>query len=106
DKESWTYGRFEVRVKLPRGQGLWPSFWLLGANYSSVGWPACGELDIMENVGREPNIVLGAMHGPGYSGSGYIGRLYTLPSGAFADDFHTFALEWTPNQVKWFVDGL
>ena len=105
-KWSWTYGRIEARIKIPRGQGVWPAFWMLGANISTVGWPACGEVDIMENIGREPAIVHGTVHGPGYSGGNGIGGPYSLPGGAaFADDFHLYAVEWTTNQIKWFVDG-
>jgi beta-glucanase (GH16 family) len=103
---SWTYGRIEARMKIPRGQGIWPAFWTLGTNISSVGWPGCGEIDIMENIGREPTQVHGTVHGPGYSGGNGIGAANSLPGGAaFADDFHVYALEWTTNQLKWFVDG-
>jgi beta-glucanase (GH16 family) len=105
-KWSWTYGRIEARIKIPRGQGIWPAFWTLGTNNASAGWPACGEIDIMENIGREPKIVHGTIHGPGYSGGSGIGAGYSLPSSAdFAADFHRYAVEWTTNQIKWFVDG-
>ena len=102
---SWTYGRFEARIRLPRGQGVWPAFWMLGADIGTVGWPKSGEIDIMENIGKEPSIVHGTMHGPGYSGANGIGRAFTLSSGAFADDFHVFAVEWRQNSVSWYVDG-
>ncbi|ANN15024.1 1,3-beta-glucanase [Amycolatopsis orientalis] len=98
-----TYGRFEARMKLPRGQGMWPAFWMLGADIGSVGWPNSGEIDIMENVGFEPNTVHGTLHGPGYSGAGGIGAAYNGPN--FSDDFHTYAVDWAPNQIKWYVDG-
>ncbi len=105
-KVSWTYGRIEARLKVPRGLGLWPAFWMLGTNFPSAGWPACGEIDIMENIGREPARVHGTVHGPGYSGNTGIGGAWSLPGGvAFADDFHVFAIEWTTNLIKWFVDG-
>jgi beta-glucanase (GH16 family) len=105
-KWSWTYGRMEARIKIPRGKGLWPAFWMLGANIDSVNWPTCGEIDIMENIGSEPGTVHGTLHGPGYSGSQGIGGPYTLPAGAaVADDFHIFAVEWQTNLVQWFVDG-
>ena len=105
-KWSWTYGRIEARIKIPRGQGIWPACWMLGANIDSVGWPTCGEIDIMENIGREPTLVHGTIHGPGYSGGNGIGGAYSLPGNAiFADDFHLYAVEWTTNQIKWFVDG-
>jgi len=99
------YGRFEARIKLPRGQGIWPAFWMLGNNIGSVGWPASGEIDVMENIGREPATNHGSAHGPGYSGGGSLTGTYTLPSGAFADDFHTFTVDWAPNSLTWYVDG-
>lgn len=99
------YGRFEARIRIPRGQGLWPAFWMLGENIDAVGWPQSGEIDIMENIGREPHVVHGTMHGPGYSGAGGIGGPDTLASAAYADDFHTYAVEWTPGLIRWFVDG-
>ncbi|MEU8577603.1 ricin-type beta-trefoil lectin domain protein [Streptomyces asoensis] len=101
-----TYGRVEARMKIPRGQGMWPAFWMLGNDIGQVGWPASGEIDVMENVGFEPPTVHGTLHGPGYSGSGGIGAGYTLPGGqAFADAFHTFAVDWSPNAITWSVDG-
>jgi beta-glucanase (GH16 family) len=99
------YGRFEARIKIPRGQGLWPAFWMLGDDIDSIGWPGSGEIDIMENIGREPAIAHGTLHGPGYSGASGIGRADTLSHGAYADDFHVFAVSWRPNEIRWFVDG-
>ncbi|MFJ8573741.1 family 16 glycosylhydrolase [[Kitasatospora] papulosa] len=100
------YGRYEARIKIPRGQGIWPAFWMLGDDLGSVGWPNSGEIDIMENVGHEPGTVHGTIHGPGYSGGGGITASHTLPNGkAFADDFHTFAVDWSPNAITWSVDG-
>ncbi|MFF5565660.1 family 16 glycosylhydrolase [Streptomyces sp. NPDC012623] len=105
-KFTSTYGRVEARMKVPRGQGMWPAFWMLGDNLGSVGWPNSGEIDIMENVGFEPGTVHGTLHGPGYSGEGGIGAGYTLPGGqAFADAFHTFAIDWAPDSITWSVDG-
>ncbi|MFJ6728902.1 MULTISPECIES: RICIN domain-containing protein [unclassified Streptomyces] len=105
-KFTTTYGRVEARMKIPRGQGMWPAFWMLGSDIGQVGWPNSGEIDIMENVGFEPNTVHGTLHGPGYSGSGGIGAGYSLPGGqAFADAFHTFAVDWSPNRITWSVDG-
>ena len=105
-KFEQAYGRFEARLKLPYGQGIWPAFWMLGADIDAVSWPTCGEIDIMENIGREPSIVHGTLHGPGYSGAAGIGAPYTLTTGQrFADDFHTFAVEWEPDVVRWYVDG-
>lgn len=99
---SFTYGLIEARIKLPAGQGLWPAFWLLGSNYTKVGWPACGEIDIMENLGREPNIIHSSIHGPGYFDDT---STYTLPHGKFSDSFHTFALEWTSQYLRYIIDG-
>ena len=105
-KWSWTYGRIEARIKVPRGQGIWPAFWMMGANVDSAGWPSCGEIDIMENIGREPGTVHGTIHGPGYSGPGGIGGPFVLQGGAsFADDFHLFAIQWETNRIRWFVDN-
>jgi beta-glucanase (GH16 family) len=98
------YGRIEARIKLPSGRGLWPAFWTLGENIGSVGWPSCGELDIMENIGSEPSINHGSAHGPGYSGGNPLTATYALPQGRFSDGFHVFAIEWQPNQVRWYVD--
>ncbi|MFJ1598643.1 lectin [Streptomyces sp. NPDC088261] len=104
NKFSAQYGRVESRIKIPRGQGIWPAFWMLGNG--GGGWPAQGEIDIMENVGFEPSTVHGTLHGPGYSGSEGIGAGYTLPGGQqFADAFHTFAIDWAPNSITWSVDG-
>jgi beta-glucanase (GH16 family) len=100
------YGHFETRMKLPRGQGMWPAFWMLGDNIGSVGWPNSGEIDVMENVGFEPSTVHGTLHGPGYSGSGGLGAAYTLPGGQhFYDDFHVFAVDWSQGSVTFSVDG-
>lgn len=100
------YGRFEARIKIPVGQGLWPAFWMLGKNIDKVGWPQCGEIDILENIGREPSTVHGTIHGPGYSGANGIGAAYNLANNqTFAADFHVYAIEWSENKISWFVDG-
>jgi beta-glucanase (GH16 family) len=99
------YGRFEARIRIPRGKGIWPAFWMLGNNIGTVGWPGCGEIDIMESIGKEPDKVHGTIHGPGYSGSEGLGGSYTLPSGKFADNFHIFAVEWEPSAIRFYVDG-
>ena len=101
-----TYGRYEARMRLPRGQGIWPAFWMLGGDIARVSWPGCGEIDIMENIGREPSRVHGTLHGPGYSGGSGIGAPFDLADGAaFADAFHVFAIEWEDEVVRWYVDG-
>jgi len=104
-KRQFTYGRIEARIRVPYGQGIWPAFWMLGNDIGTAGWPSCGEIDIMENIGREPNIVHGTVHGPGYSGAAGIGGPYTLPSGKFSDAYHVFAVEWENNVFRWYVDG-
>lgn len=101
------YGRMEARIKIPRGQGMWPAFWAMGNNFDQVGWPDCGEMDIMENIGREPFMVHGTLHGPGYSGDTPLTGAYTLPHGArVADGYHVFAAEWEPDTVRFYVDGV
>lgn len=105
NKFSQVFGRFEARIKIPHGQGIWPAFWLLGNNIDTVHWPNCGEIDIMENIGKEPSIVHGTFHGPGYSAESGITASYSLPGGQkFSDDFHTFAVEWEPNVMRFYVD--
>jgi len=103
---SQAYGRFEARIKIPRGQGLWPAFWMMGVNIESRGWPDDGEIDIMENIGREPTTVHGTFHGPGYSGAGGISMAFQSPDGKpFADAYHLYAIEWEPSEIRWSVDG-
>jgi len=104
DKFEFTYGRVEARIQIPRGQGIWPAFWMLGANFDEVGWPASGEIDILENVGFEPRTVHGTVHGPGYSGANGRGASYSLDVD-FADDFHIYAIDWDPDAIRWYVDG-
>jgi beta-glucanase (GH16 family) len=104
-KFSQAYGRFEARIKMPRGKGIWPAFWMLGDDIASVGWPKCGEIDIVENLGSEPSIAHGTIHGPGYSGDHGIGSPFTLPHGKrFSDKFHVFAVEWEPQEIRFYVD--
>jgi len=104
-KFSQTYGRFEARIKLPRGKGMWPAFWMLGDDITQIGWPKCGEIDIVENLGSEPSIAHGTIHGPGYSGDHGVSSAFTLPHGKrFADHFHVFAVEWEPQEIRFYVD--
>ena len=106
---NWQYGRIQALIKLPFGKGVWPAFWMLGENIGSVGWPTCGEVDIMENFGTFNNnasINNGTAHGPGYSGQFGIGKSYKLPLGEKVnDDYHVYAIEWSQDSVEWFVDG-
>jgi beta-glucanase (GH16 family) len=101
---SWTLGRVEARIKVPRGNGLWPAFWMLGTNFPTAGWPACGEIDIMEHIGRQPAKAYGTIHGPGYSGGSGIGGSTALTN-AVADEFHLFAVEWEAARIRWFLDN-
>ena len=106
-KFSQRYGRFEARIKITRSQAVWPAFWMLGESFPKKVWPECGEIDIMENIGREPSKVHGTLHGPGYSASDGLAGTYEHPDGgAFADDFHIYAVEWDPQGIRWFVDGV
>jgi beta-glucanase (GH16 family) len=100
------YGRFEARIKIPAGQGMWPAFWMMGNNYDTVGWPKCGEIDIMENVGGEPGTVHGSMHGPiATAPDSDLTAAFRLPRGKhFADDFHVYAIEWEPDTVRFYAD--
>lgn len=103
-RAEFAFGRVEARIKLPTGQGLWPAFWMLGTNLNEVGWPQSGEIDIMENIGSEPATIHGTIHGPGYSGGAGIGTGLDLPNGNYAEEFHIFAIEWQPNQIRWLMD--
>lgn len=109
--QSFQYGRIEARIKVPKGAGLWPAFWMLGSDFSrnpddpfDSNWPQVGEVDIMEHVGREPDLVMGTAHGPGYSGAGGLGR-WNRQEYDIADDFHTYAVEWDETGISWYYDG-
>jgi beta-glucanase (GH16 family) len=98
------YGRIETRLRVPAGTGLWPAVWALGANIDSVPWPGCGEIDVMEHVGREPHRVFGTIHGLGYAGpDGFSGAVEL--AGDLADDFHEFAVDWVDRRIEWSIDG-
>lgn len=106
DKVEVAYGRIEARIQIPYGQGVWPAFWMLGANLDRKGWPHNGEIDIMENIGSEPGIIHGTVHGPGYAGGDGVGGSKRLTgNGRYADDFHVFAIEWEEEEIRWYVDG-
>jgi len=94
-------GRVEASIKLAPGQGLWPAFWLLGQNIGTVGWPTCGELDIMENKGSQPTFTSSAVHGPGYSGNTPFQHIYA----PITADYHVYAVEWDNQSIRYFVDG-
>jgi uncharacterized protein (TIGR03437 family) len=105
---SWQYGWIEARIKLPFGKGIWPAFWMLGENIGSVGWPASGEIDILENFGTFNNnasVNNATANGPGYTGA--IGKAYTLPYGQnVADDYHVYAIAWSQDSIEWSLDGV
>ena len=101
---SQAYGRFEARIRIPAGQGLWPAFWMLGSDFPTAGWPGCGEVDIMENIGDQPGTLYGSIHGPGFTG-GSLSTATTLPSGALADDFHIYAVAWQAGEIDMYLDS-
>jgi beta-glucanase (GH16 family) len=101
------YGRIESRIKITAGQGMWPAFWMLGNDITTVGWPKCGEIDIMENIGKEPGANHGSLHGPSTTApTSDLTAIFNLPAGQnFADDFHLYAVEWEPGTVRFYVDS-
>lgn len=101
---SFGPGRFEADLQVPAGEGLWPAFWMLGADYDEVGWPACGEIDVMELRGEDPEVSLATVHGPGYSGASAYGDSYRLRDGSFADEVHTFAVDVDEEHLAFWVD--
>jgi beta-glucanase (GH16 family) len=106
-KFAQMYGRFEARLKIPHGQGIWPAFWMMGDNIDQVGWPHCGEIDIMENIGKEPGIMYGSLHGPEYCGGESFTAGYLLPERRkVSDDFHVFAIEWEPDVIRFYIDDI
>lgn len=103
-KLRFKYGRIETRIQFPSGTGTWPAFWLLGSNIDAKSWPLSGEIDVIELRGREPNLAIGTVHGPGYSGAeGKTGVKRTAVS--LADGFHVYAIDWAPNKITWYLDG-
>ena len=105
-KFEQAYGRFEARIRLPYGQGMWPAFWLLGGNIDEVKWPNCGEIDIMENRGQEPTLTHGTLHGPGYSAGQAITKAYDLVNDRLDTDFHVFGIEWGPEYINFYIDDV
>jgi len=108
DKKSFRYGRVDIRAMLPKGQGIWPALWMLGKNIGSVGWPKCGEIDIMEMIGgsgREKT-VHGTLHWDNNGSYASYGGSYSLQSGIFADKFHVFSIVWTSTTITWYMDDI
>lgn len=104
---EFKYGRIDIRAKLPIGQGIWPAFWLLGSNYPVVGWPQCGEFDIMEIVGQEPSTLHGTAHWDNDGKYATYGRYKKLPAGeTFADEYHVFSIIWNSQTIKWLLDDV
>jgi beta-glucanase (GH16 family) len=101
NKKDFMYGRMEARMRLPVTQGMWPAFWMLGSNFNTVWWPACGELDIMEGKGRLPNFTSGNYHFTGFD----VYNPYTLPTGNVHDNFHIYAAEWSTDSIRWYCDS-
>lgn len=107
NKQSFTFGRIDIRATLPEGQGIWPALWMLGSNFQDIGWPACGEIDIMELVGHQPSTTHGTAHwgpqGQGFSNNN--GNGYNLSAGSkFSDEFHVFSIIWEPGKIEWYVN--
>ena len=109
-KASYTYGLFEANMEIPAGTGLWPAFWMLGANINTVGWPECGEIDAMETIDQDPFTVYGTIHGPdGNSSTDYPGDglgVSDTTSTNLSSGFHTYSVQWSPNSVTWYLDGV
>ncbi len=114
NKVEQQYGRFEGRIQMPGGRGIWPAFWMLGNNIetspdddpTTIQWPFVGEIDITELRGQEPSITNGSLHGPGYSGGGAITSSYVLEDDRFDADFHIYAVEWTPDYIDFYLDDI
>ncbi len=102
-KLEYQYGRFEVRAKLPTGQGVWPAFWMLGSNISEVGWPLCGEIDVLEYVGKSPEEIFTSLHTKASHGETI--NTKTIRFTNIEEGFHTYAADWTQDQIEFFVDG-
>jgi beta-glucanase (GH16 family) len=108
DKKSFKYGRVDIRAAMPKGQGIWPALWMLGSNFSTVGWPKCGEIDIMEMIGGagKDNTVHGTVHWDNNGSYAGYGKSYTLSSGILADKWHVFSIIWNENSITWYIDDI
>jgi len=103
DRVAFSYGLVQARIRLPSGRGIWPAFWMLGQDIDEVGWPDCGEIDVMENFGKDPSVVHGTVHGPGYAGADGVTASYDAGR-RLADDFHLYSVHWEPDRIRWFLD--
>jgi len=107
DKQNFRFGRIDIRAQLPKGQGIWPALWMLGKNIDQVGWPACGEIDIMELVGHEPKVTHGTAHfGPPSPNNRFIGSSFNAKGPDFSETYHVFTLVWNPGSIYWYVDDV
>lgn len=103
DRVAFSYGLVQARIRLPEGRGMWPAFWMLGQDIDQVGWPQCGEIDVMENFGKDPTTVRGTVHGPGYAGADGITAAHDAGV-RLADDFHLYSVHWQPERIRWYLD--
>ena len=104
DRVAFTYGLVQARIRLPQGRGIWPAFWMLGQDIDEVGWPGCGEIDVMEHFGRDPGLVHGTVHGPGYAGAAGVSSAHQAGAD-LAGGFHDYAVRWEPDRIRWYLDG-
>ncbi|MDA0684224.1 MAG: glycoside hydrolase family 16 protein [Bacteroidetes bacterium] len=104
---DWTYGRFEIRARLPKGQGIWPAIWMMPTASEYGGWAASGEIDIMEIIGSQPDLLHGTLHfGGTHPNNQSSGASYQLPAGSLSSDFHTYAVEWQEGEIRWYIDDV
>ncbi len=107
DKKEFKFGRIDIRAKIPKTQGIWPALWMLGANFGEIGWPQCGEIDIMELVGHFPSIVHGTIHyGDDFPNNSFKGESFSIAPNTFDEEFHVFTLLWDLNRIAWYVDDI
>lgn len=107
EKKTFQFGRIDIRAKLPEGQGIWPALWMLGTDITSIGWPKCGEIDIMELVGHKPSVTHATVHyGPEFPNNKFTGTSYVLQEGKFSDSFHVFSVAWYMDEMYFFVDDV
>jgi beta-glucanase (GH16 family) len=104
DRVSFRYGLVSARIRLPGGRGIWPAFWMLGQDIDQAGWPGCGEIDVMEHFGKDPGLVHGTVHGPGYAGAAGVSAAHRAGAD-LAGGFHDYAVRWEPDRIRWYLDG-
>jgi beta-glucanase (GH16 family) len=100
------YGRFEARIRMVQGQGVWPAFWMLGNNCDLAIWPSCGGIDVAEAYGQSPSTVLAGIHAPGYPDTELVSGYVLGGAPLLSEDFHVYAVEWEPEEIRWYVDGV